>query len=360
MRRTAVVLSSVIALGALVACGQDAAPLSQGGDGPIKIRYGVAAAAPGVDQSPYTSLPVQLGYWKDEGLDVEVLGFAGSGATFQALAAGKIDVGQGPPDPLFAASASGEDVVAFYDHVPGNFLMPQVPEDSPIQSAADMKGATIGVASLEAGGVTLIKAMTAKAGLKPSDYDIVAIGTGAEAKQYITKGDVDVVELYDSAYTALGIPLRPIRDAYFESIGFNNAIATTSEAMTANRQAMIGIARGVAKATLFAHENPEAAVKLHWKSYPASKPVGVSEEQALKQAVAVLKSRNANTQPPEQGWGYSDDETVQRHMQMLLDAEVLQSAVKAQDIWDGGLLEDINDFDDEAVRQQARGWTGGS
>jgi len=184
---------------------------------------------------------VQLGYWKDEGLDVEVLGFAGSGATFQALAAGKIDVGQGPPDPLFAASASGEDVVAFYDHVPGNFLMPQVPEDSPIQSAADMKGATIGVASLEAGGVTLIKAMTAKAGLKPSDYDIVAIGTGAEAKQFITKGDVDVVELYDSAYTALGIPLRPIRDAYFESIGFNNAIATTSEAMTANRQAMIGI-----------------------------------------------------------------------------------------------------------------------
>jgi NitT/TauT family transport system substrate-binding protein len=356
MRRAPAFVGLLISAFALSACGQSGAALDASGDGPIKIRYGVAAAAPGPDQSPYTSLPRALGYWEDEGLDVEVLGFAGSGATFQALAAGKIDVGQGPPDPLFAAVASGNDLTAFYDHVPGNFLMPEVPEGSSIDGAEDMKGATVGVASLEAGGVTLVKAMAAKAGLQPSDYDIVAIGTGAEAKQYITKGDVDVVALWDSAYTALGLPLTPITDEYFDSIGFNNAIATTTENLEKYHDAMVGIARGVAKATLFAHENPEAAVKIHWKLYPESKPVGVPEDEALAQAVAVLESRNANTEAPEEGWGYSTEKTVQDHMQMLLDAGVLPKPVPADQLWNGDLIAEINDFDADEVREEARTW----
>lgn len=360
MRRASTMIAALLLLGSATACGDQDGLAAASSEGPVKIRYGVAAAAPGVDQSPYTSLPVALGYWEEEGLDVEVMGFAGSGAVFQALDAGKIDVGQGPPGPLFGAVASGAEMKAFYDHVPRNFLMPQVPADSDIESAADMAGATIGVHSLEAGGVTLIKAMVAEAGLAPDDIDLVAIGKGAEAKQFILQGDVDVVELWDSAYVELGVPLRPIRDEYFESIGFHNAIASTTATVESRPEEMAGLARGIAKATAFAQENPEAAVQLHWQVYPESKPVGVDDDVALDSAVAVLEARNVNTAPLELGWGYSDDEIVQAHMQMLLDADVLPTRVSPQDIWTSELLEEINDFDADAVRQQAREWEAGS
>lgn len=355
MRRASMMIMALLLLGAAAACGQDGRP-EAGGDRAVKIRYGVAAAAPGVDQSPYTSLPVALGYWEEEGLDVEVLGFAGSGAVFQALDAGKIDVGQGPPGPLFGAVASGAQLQAFYDHVPRNFLMPQVPAGSNIKSAADMRGATVGVQSLEAGGVTLIKAMIAKAGLPPDAIDLVAIGKGAEAREFIRRGDVDVVELWDSAYVELGLPLSPIRDDYFEGVGFHNAIVSTKDRVANRSKEMVGLGRGIAKATAFAQENPEAAVKLHWQVYPESKPVGVDDEVALSRAVALLKARNVNTMPLDQGWGYSDDKIVEGHMQMLLDAGVLKSPVGSPDIWTSGLLRDINDFDAEAVRQRARDW----
>lgn len=362
MRRSSVMIAAVLMLGSVSACSSGEGGLAEAaeGEGPVKIRYGVAAAAPGVDQSPYTSLPVALGYWEEEGLDVEVMGFAGSGAVFQALDAGQIDVGQGPPGPLFGAVAQGAELQAFYDHVPRNFLMPQVPADSDITSAADMDGATIGVQSLEAGGVTLIKAMVAEAGLAPDSVDIVAIGKGAEAKEFIQRGDIDVVELWDSAYVELGLPLRPIEDEYFESVGFHNAIASTKDTVASRSEEMTGLARGVAKATLFAQENPEAAVKLHWQVYPESKPVGVDDDVALEKAVAVLEARNVNTKPLEQGWGYSDDEIVQNHMQMLLDAGVLETRVDAQDIWTSDLVDAVNDFDADAVSTQAREWEDGS
>ncbi|WP_104129491.1 ABC transporter substrate-binding protein [Cryobacterium sp. N21] len=358
MNRTLAVLSAALLVGVLAGCAQSApVPAESIAQEPVHITYGVAAAAPGPDQSPYTSLPIQLGYWEAEGLEVEVLGFPGSGAAFQALAAGQIDVAQGPPDPMFAANAAGSELIAFYDHVPGNFLMPQVPAGSKITSGADFKGATIGVANLEAGGVTLVKAMAAKAGLESTDYDIVAIGTGAEAKQHILNGDVDVIALWDAAYTALDMSLEPIQDDYFESVGFNNAIATTPKMLDEHREALVGLARGVAKATLFAHENPEAAVRLHWESYPESRPVGVEESVAVAKAVAILKARNANTSAPSEGWGFSNSETVQRHINMLIEAGVLTSDVAASDVWDSSLLSDIDDFDEAVVRAQAKEWT---
>lgn len=375
MRRASIAMVAALLVGGVAAC-------SSGGTGPaaepsetdaeggttapeastelIKASYGVATSVPTPAQGPYTSLPTILGYWEDEGLDVEVMGFDGAGAVFQAIAANKVDAGQGPPSPLFAAIASGTGLKAFYDHVPKNFLMPQVPEDSDIQSAADMDGATVGVANLEAGGVSLIKAMVAEAGLPPDAIDLVAIGTGAEARVFIERGDVDVVELWDSAYVQLGLPLRPIHDEYFESIGFHNAIVSSAETIASKPDVMVGLARGVAKATLFAHENPEAAVKLHWQVYPESKPVGVDDDVALEQAVAVLEARNVNTQPLDGGWGYSNEEIVGNHMKMLLDAGVLKESVAPEDVWTSDFIEEINDFDADAVRQQAREWTEGS
>ena len=39
----------------------------------------------------------------------------------------------------------------------------------------------------------------------------------------------------------------------------------------------VGIARGIAKATIYALANPDCTRKLHWKHYPATKPSSADE-----------------------------------------------------------------------------------
>lgn len=358
--RTKITLAAAFASAfVLAACGGGEETLAEsGGDGPTKVRWGVSTTTPGPAQAPYTSLPRALGYWEDEGLDVEVLGFKGSSAVFQAIDAGQLDVGQGPPSTLFAAVERGSELVAFYDHVPVNFLVPAVPEDSPIQTIADFEGKTVGVHSMEAGGVPMIRAMAAREAGGADAIDLVVIGTGAPAMEAIQQGRVDAVSLWDSAYAqieALGQPLRIVSTDFWDQLGFQNAVVTTKDNLTSKAEVMTGLARGVAKATAFAHENPEAAVRLHWEVYPDSKPTGVSDEEALAQGVRILEARNEHTQAIHDGvWGASSPSIVEEQMQVLIDSGVLDGPVDPAEVWNGDLIEDINDFDEAAVRDAAR------
>ena len=56
----------------------------------------------------------------------------------------------------------------------------------------------------------------------------------------------------------------------------------------APRRRGLGVARGVAKATLFGLTNPEAAVRLHWKLFPASKPQSGDDARLLEDALHVF------------------------------------------------------------------------
>src|SRR5205807_977001 len=49
-------------------------------------------------------------------------------------------------------------------------------------------------------------------------------------------------------------------------------LAASDEYLAANPDVLIGVARGIARATVFGLANPEAAVRIHWRLYPASKP----------------------------------------------------------------------------------------
>lgn len=360
MRTKTTLMAALASALLLTACGsgQEGTLAEPGGDEPIKVRWGVSTTTPGPAQAPYSSLPRVLGYWEEEGLDVEVLGFSGSSAVFQAIDAGQLDVGQGPPSTLFAAVQQGSELVAFYDHVPVNFLVPAVPEDSPIQTIADFEGKTVGVHSMEAGGVPMIRAMAAREAGGADAIDLVVIGTGAPAMQSIQQGRVDAVSLWDSAYAqieALGQPLRIVSTDFWDQLGFQNAIVTTADNLDSRSEVMVGLARGVAKATAFAHENPEAAVRLHWEVYPDSKPTGVSDEEALAQGVRILEARNEHTQAIHDGvWGASTPSIVEEQMQVLIDSGVLDGPVDPGEVWNGDLIEEINDFDEAAVRETAR------
>ncbi len=84
--------------------------------GLVKTSFGPTTVDISTGHAGHSSLPTALGYWKDEGLDVNVFGVAGDTAGVQLLSGSKIDfislVGAG----LLSARAKGIPLKAVYMH----------------------------------------------------------------------------------------------------------------------------------------------------------------------------------------------------------------------------------------------------
>jgi NitT/TauT family transport system substrate-binding protein len=355
----------------LAACGGGEAGGSDGagadgGSDVISVRWGTAGIVQTPAQSMYTSLPLVLGYWEDEGLDLEQLDFEGASAAAQALDAGQVDIAMFSTPPLFniAARDDRSDLIGVFTNITRPFSAPAVPEDSDIETPADFEGKTIGVASLEHSQVPIVKAMCEEAGCDPESLTFVPVGQGAESVAALEAGRIDVLGLFDAAHATvenLGIELRTIESELLdpENVGF----ASTLNVRTADledetmREAFVRVCRAHAKALAFADENPEAAVRLHWEVYPESKPSGVDEDEALEQGITVLNSRMENMQPVDGIWGYATDKQIEGAMNLQVLAGELAEPVDIEKIWTDELLDEINDFDEEAIRKSAREWT---
>ncbi len=117
---------------------------------------------------------------------------------------------------------------------------------------------------------------------------------------------------------------------------------------------VVKLGRGVAKGVEFAKANSEAAVRIHWKVFPATKPRGVSDEEALRQGMMNLNARQKNIDIIDGLVGNSTTAQINGYMNLMITGGILKAPLPLNKFWDPSLLKDINDFDHEAVRKQAR------
>jgi NitT/TauT family transport system substrate-binding protein len=347
----------------LAACGDDGDAGDAGAEGEgangeptQEVTFGVATQALIVSLSPYTTVPEELGYFEEEGLEVEVLGFAGGGPTVQALDAGQIDVAIPPATSLFAAVSEGSEVKSFYTQITRNYLNPMVPEDSPIEDVLDLEGTTIGPQSLDSANVPLIRAMVAQEGGDPDSIDFVATGGPAEAMSFLQSGEIDALALWDAAYAdieAQGQPLREISTDFFRELGFHQGLIALEERIQEDRDMLVGMGRAISKGMVFADENPEAAIRLYWEENPESRPADIDEDEAMDNALRTLEARGENTEPVDGVWGLSTEEQVREHLEIVVEFNDL-NPLEVSDVWTDELLDEINDFDEDAIREEAR------
>ena len=332
----------------------------------IPIRFGTAGIVQTPAQSSYTSLPEILGFWEDVGLDLERLDFEGASAAAQALDAEQVDIAMFSTPPLFNLAERDENstVTAVCTNITTPFSIPVVPADSDIETAADFEGRTIGVASLEHSQVPVVRAMLGDAGGDPDSITFVPTGQGAEAFTALDAGRIDVLALWDSAHADvqnLGVELRDIPSDFLspERVGFAAALNVRRADLDdpVMREGFVRVCRAHAMALAFADENPEAAVQAHWEVYPESKPTGIDDEAALAQAVTVLNSRMANMQPIDGRWGWSTPAQIEGAMELQILSGQLTELLDIDDVYTDELIDEINDFDEEAVREMARNWT---
>lgn len=196
--RRLVVLAGALALG----LGPAAAAES-----PEKPRLTVVVA--GVATQMFFLAPMlarQLGYFKEQGLDITLIS-AGSGAkALQALVGGGADVVAGAYEHTIQIQPKDIALKAFalFGQIPGNVLAVRASRADKIKSVADLKGKTIGVSAPGSATHLFLNILLAKAGLKPTDVSVVAVGNGSGAIAAMRTGqDLDAIATLDPVITEL-------------------------------------------------------------------------------------------------------------------------------------------------------------
>ncbi len=320
-----------------------------------KIRYLLTSPTPNVAEAAHSSVPEKLGFWKDAGLDVEVKPFGGSTGATQVVISGSAEFTMATPEALLVARQEGAKIKAVYNHTREPIYTIAVLKDSPIKKLEDLKGKTIGVVSLSSGATAVAKAMLRGVGYDPEkDVKWLPIGLGPQSANALKSNQVDAIAMWDWAYALLENSGYQFR--HFVTPGTSKLLAlmiiTNEDFLKSNPGAEIKFAQGIAKGVLFALTNPEAAVRIHWEKYPASKPTNIPEDQALREAVHVLQARLSKYKiegRPDPRFGAFTRAEWEVTQSFFYDVGMIKSKPDVGEYYTNQFVDQINKFDKAAV-----------
>ena len=169
-----------------------------------KLRH-VRIAIGGQNQMVYlpTTLAQELGFYHDEGIDVELQDFAGGAKALQALVGGSADVVSGFYDHTIQMAAEGRELIAFVTMLrfPGLVLVTSPQSAGTVTAMADLKGRIAGVTTAGSSSQMLLTYMLQRHGLAADSVSVIAIGSAATAVAALEHGKVDVGMVADPAFT---------------------------------------------------------------------------------------------------------------------------------------------------------------
>jgi NitT/TauT family transport system substrate-binding protein len=153
------------------------------------LRVGKAIALP----FDFTPLDVGMakGIYKQQGLNIEEISFAGSAKLQQGLAADAIDIGLGSgPELSFVAKGNTDlGVAAFAGPATGLLLI--VRPDAGINSPADLKGKKIGVSTVSGLTDWMVHQVSVKEGWGPDGIQNTALGSDEAQIAAMRTKDID-------------------------------------------------------------------------------------------------------------------------------------------------------------------------
>ena len=145
-------------------------------DTKIKIMVG------GIDKQIYlpAKLAESLGFFKSEGLDVELYNSTSGSQAATALLAREVQGVVGFYDHTIDLQSKGKFIVNVAQLLvsPGEVELVSAKDAEKLSNPANWKGQALGVTGLGSATDFLTRALAAKAGLKPQDYTLVPVGAG--------------------------------------------------------------------------------------------------------------------------------------------------------------------------------------
>src|SRR5256712_13358469 len=240
----------------------------------------------------------QLGYMKEEGIDLDLQVVNGSSAVVQQLAAGNAQMAVILAPNTLLGFAEGVKYKAFYDFLTRNTFDVKVLPDAPINRLADLKGRNIGTIDLTRGDLPLLRAQLQRAGLNPArDVLFVALGpTMSVHAQALKEGKVQALNLSWNntvSVEAAGGKLKCVTCDSEELQLASETTVATDAVYRQDRRYVVGLGRAMAKATLFAETNPDPAIAILKKVAPAEHTDPAFTKTFFNAALVIMKPRQS-------------------------------------------------------------------
>jgi ABC-type nitrate/sulfonate/bicarbonate transport system substrate-binding protein len=232
---------------------------------PATIKYGAPTSTPDITTvGVYFAL--ENGYFKRDGLDVQVTRYAGSTTAVRALLSGDADVVETGGDTALLAMESGASIDILMSPVARSTDM--VVAKAPISSLADLKGKSFAVSAPGSPGDVLGRLLLQKNGVDPGQVQFVALGSPADRIRALLGGKVDstsgtilVIEPVLEAIAKGDVKVLASLGEQFPAIPLSYIVAQES-VIKSRRDAMVRFVRGYVEGLRWAQANPDEAARI--------------------------------------------------------------------------------------------------
>lgn len=351
-----IVASAILSLGLLGGVAQ-AQPQLQ--------RVVIGAPAPWSMQFAYLAFGEQLGFFRDEGLQVERVAVTGSAVLLPQVANGQVTFGVATADIAVLALARNEPMplrfVLNWFRLHGFEFV--VLQDSPVRSLADLRGRKLGVGALTWGNIPLTRTMISNAGLAwQRDVEPLPVGIGPAAWRRLQTGEVDALNLFVTEHVRMelaGIPIRRLAiPDQFRTI-FSNGIVVGEQTIERQPLVIAGFGRALVKSWIACREAVEACVRSWWAANPASRPQAGQEQQQLQVdmriAMADRDSIDGFVGDDPRLYGHYTEGAWRRMIEVMrAEGQIQRADLDLSRLYTTRFVEEFNRFDREAVAAAAR------
>ena len=249
------------------------------------------------------------GYYKDEGLDVEIqYSTKGGSGPIEQLVGGNVDFILANEDSVIMARAKDLDIVSIYPIEPTNVFYIVSDKDKNINKPSDLVGKKVGVISSASGGYTNLLAILNLSNVKAEDVEIVQAGTSIVPAFLEGKFDAAAIHLSQKLLIEQETPNLNVINAYDYTNVSSGHVVVTKNLIENNPELIKKFLIATKKGLEYAINNSEEAVEI----YITLNPDAESERQVSQDLWnAFIENYHYKTGIPKfellQDWQASQD-----------------------------------------------------
>lgn len=277
---------------------------------------------------------LEKGYFKEQGLDVKIIGGHGALEAVTLVGAGKEDIGLGTVDTVLVAQSKGVPIRVIAMDMYENPSCIVFLKDSGIKKPKDLEGKTLGHlpaasmryildAALKLNGVDLakIKYVNHTAG---AEYQMLAAGTLDSFGGFIM-GQPPTLE-------AKGIKVGAFSMKDLGQDAYGTMLFTNERMMKERPETLVKFLRGWLKGQAYAYQNVNEATRFLLKHRP--------DRDMLEAAkFKVVLAGNRVDEVKQRGFGTMSDGKWQQSVEILSKAGVLEKPVNLREVYTNEFVE---------------------
>jgi NitT/TauT family transport system substrate-binding protein len=286
-----------------------------------KLKLAYASVAPGSD-STFLFAGKQLGFFKDQGIDLDIQNSGGAVGATSLVASGASDLALGAVEAMPGQIMRGAPMKAIYMYSYRPIFRLAFIKGSKVQDVKALKGARVGLLSAASSSAIVLQFILEKSGLRTEDVTLVPLGVGPAAVAAVKAGQADALIYHDTFYPFLernGVELTYYESPTLDRPFAGQGIFGLETSYKAKPQLTTSFLRGLTKSLAYSTRDPAGATLAFAKLHPEIGKSLALEEAAWRERVKITYAINGV-------WGQMDDQIWANLLEVLLAGAVIKQA----------------------------------